>query len=193
MCLNNISKELIAEEDIICYKLVTQTINLAASLALHGKSFSATINNEECHGIVSIYDDDVYLCNDISIHSFDCPEQFGYKYGWLLDEAVRNLIIDEIPRNEVKYSSPYMYTPIELNTVYKGEVRVLEIFGSTLKYIEEGLHTYSLLNDAIRNKQWYNLIFEAVIPKGAKYYNGTTDQLQSRASDRIVYTKILDV
>lgn len=193
MCLIHISKEIIAEEDVICYKLVTQTINLVASSALHGKPFSAIINNKECHGIVSIHDNDVYLCNNTSIDSFDCPEQFGYKYGWLLDEAVRNLIIDEISCNEVKYSSPYMYTPIELNTVYEGKVCVLDIFGSTFKYIEEGFHTYSVLDEAIRNKQWYNLIFEAVIPKGAKYYNGTTYQFQSRASDRIVYTKILDV
>lgn len=50
---------------------------------LHGKRFTAKIENVSVEGKISIENNHVYLCQN-NFNGWDCEDKLGYKYSWML-------------------------------------------------------------------------------------------------------------
>jgi hypothetical protein len=57
-----------------------------------GQKFKANIGNEEIEGKLSIENNELYLCQDYEDGN-ECTNKQGYKYSWVHDEYVSNLIV----------------------------------------------------------------------------------------------------
>ena len=120
-------------------------------------------------------------------------------------DHISNMMLKKSLR-EATYMSPYQYAPYELgkryesvlgkpNVRYDDEGELIDI------NLEEGLHTYGNLEDAVsyRNataRHWGTVVVKCRIPKGAEYYEGLFPSLRqgdvlSYASDTLVLDEVV--
>jgi hypothetical protein len=188
MCLSNISKKHIAEKDIICYKVVINTIYSSSDLAKKfksGDSFTCKINNINAEGEIFINCSNVYLCtNNVNFDGIG-QRKYGYKYSWKLDHNVSNIIINGIVV-DCSYSTPYLNANVSLGEEYESTILIYK------NTISKALHSFKYKNDAmISCYDCGGVTVECVIPKGSTYYVGEFNDKPSYASNKLKYIKII--
>lgn len=95
--------------------------------------------------------------------------------------------------------SPYYYHKVKLGNTYESALKRVVPVDKSIAYIRNGLHSFCNVDDAMRTINYFCYIthrveiIECIIPKGSKYFKGTTEILDGRsgngyASDKITYT-----
>jgi hypothetical protein len=46
-----------------------------------GRKFKANIEGDECRGVITVEDDEVYICQD-KLNGSDCKDKKGFKFSW---------------------------------------------------------------------------------------------------------------
>jgi len=190
MCLSNISKKHTAKKDIICYKVVINTIYSSSDLAKKfksGDSFTCKIKNINAEGKIFINCSNVYLCtNNVNFNGIGL-NKYGYEYSWKFDDNVSDIIINGIVA-DCYYSTPYMNQKVSLGEEYKSTI-LIDIYKNT---ISKALHSFKYKNDAmISCYDCGGVIVECIIPKGSTYYVGEFNDKPSYASNKLKYIKII--
>ena len=98
--------------------------------------------------------------------------------------------------NKDGLSSPYRGVPApNINEVANTELGKVHLYDSNI--VMKGFHSYKYLEDLIKELyfwQSYNImIFKCIIPKGAKYYEGTFGESPSYCSESIILKETVDV
>lgn len=197
MCLNLAEDATIqiANEDIVCYKVVTKEdvpkIYEYSLKDLHGKPFTGVINDIKCNGKISIVNYAIYFCTDCHlVDGYHCLEKFGYENSWSLDEMVQSIFIDGNDENlmstspSLLYATLYRRFPIEIGETYTSK---LNKYGNV---VGEGLHSFVNYKDAINDGP--GVVVKCIIPKGSNYYLGKFNNRDSYASDTLKYVEIID-
>ena len=187
MCLKLSSPDatpLIAEEDILCYKIIKQISvfdEKFLSTLKDGDEFQGIINGYSCKGRISIDIDDIFFCTNYpQLDGHNCSDKKGYKYSWILD-----FIVEEINGTSAycnRYITYYQKCEIEIGEIYHSEIN------KCVDTIHEALHSYAF--KPIQNKG--KILVKCIIPKGSTYYVGDFDGSPSYASDTIKYVEIID-
>ena len=191
MCLtiSTDAELLTAEEDIICYKYLLAEDELLTDDLKTGDKFTAIINDISCEGVivVDIDENDLYLCtNNKEMEGAVYELPTGYKYSWVLDYNVRDVLING--EQELKYEKTFI-TPFQGAEVKLGETYHSEIVKRFSYAVYEGLHSFKTLDyDQIDED---DIIVKCIIPKGSKYYVGEFDGTVSFASNKIKYVEII--
>ncbi len=127
------------------------------------------------------------LKQQIKSHKLDkSPENFGYKYGWVLDRGVTSVIVNNDEKcKECDYITPYRETGVEIGETYKSSL-VKNEDGE----VDYGLHSFENLEDAKRDGG--DTYVKCIIPKGSQYYIGKFGCSISYASDTLKYLEIIE-
>ncbi len=105
-----------------------------------------------------------------------------YHLDWLGDRF--KVTVGELLRDSVTYMSPYRYAPYQFGEMYKSVLGEPELDSSDMPHVynvEEGLHSYANLEDAMeaisgaRNE--YGVVVKGRIPAGSAYYLGIFNRL----------------
>ena len=195
MCLNNPGEKLLATEDITVYKRLeiaySEDIHkILLSKINHGDEFSTIICRKLVTGKITIKKFRIYFCTNSKEHNGDtCKDKQGYDYSWTFDcnVSIKHLEINGAPLDiEYFYQTPYQHFPVELGKTYYSELGVNQFEGS----IEEGIHSYSDINDALSSSDHNEIVVTCTVPKGSYYYVGRFSCRPSIASDTIIYSNI---
>ena len=195
MCLklkSQFEKPIIAENDIIVYKAIDKTIAITVSNPSemkHGDLFEGIINGIKCKGKISInYDSYIYLCSNYKgVDGNDAKDKLGYKYSWMMDEAVQKIIINGelvFLREVVGYQTPYQKAKVKIGETYTS--KLIKAYDS----IGKGLHSFESIDTARKNSN-DDIVAKCIIPKGSEYYKGTFNDNISYASDTLTYVEII--
>lgn len=85
------------------------------------------------------------------------------------------------------YKSSYQWSEIIIGDTYTSEL------GINYSSVQEGLHSFKLLEDAIINgKEYHEPIIECIIPKGSEYYEGTFVNKEAFVSNQLKYVKLYE-
>jgi len=200
MCLklhSDITLPLIAKEDITVYKhlesFIEKVLNIDDLSSLHGKEFKGIIYNNDCGGIISVANKNLYLCtNDSMLDGNYCGEKFGYSFSWQLDCEVSSVTVNnvELMTSKKVLRTPFREFEVEIGESYTSEIQRCE------NTIEKGLHSFKDLSDTINFSEGFRtsgipVIVKCVIPKGSLYYEGTFKNCVSYASDYLKYVEII--
>lgn len=195
MCLNNPGEKLLATEDITVYKRLEITYpedihKILLSKINHGDGFSATIGKKLATGKITIENNKIYFCTNSKEHDGNnCKNKQEYNYSWAFDNnvSIKSLEINGIPLNiDYFYQTPYQHFPVELGKTYYSELGINRFEGT----IEEGIHSYSNINDALSSSNHDEIVVTCIVPKGSYYYIGRFSSRPSIASDTIIYSNI---
>lgn len=191
MCLEIISERMIAEEDIVCYKLVLKNDKVYPSdlSNSHGKPFFGVICGISCTGKISIQDRVVYLCtNDPMLINGTVDDKLGYFFSWRLNGSVSGLTVEGIqyPLPGNLYRTFYQKAIIEIGKTYISKL-IVEDFD-----INIGLHSYKHIIDILPPLLEHIYIVRCIIPKGSEYYEGIHGDNESFASNQLTYLKIIN-
>lgn len=187
MCLilsSEDAKQLIAKEDIVCYKLLIKIPDFK-----HGDHFTATIGEIDCYGQISIENNIIYFCtNNKKLEGLYCNDRLGYRYSWMFDNKVKNIFINKnkFLNNTYKFITPYKHFEVKI-----GETYISDIVKHKNK-INNALHSYVNENDIYCN---YNesIKVKCIIPKGSTYYLGKFNNKPCYASDTLKYVETLTI
>lgn len=197
MCLNLIDDELsaiIATEDIVVYKAVLRMImysinydNITDLQELHGLPFKAVISGKNYQGVVSIENNEVFLCNN-SIEGLRCVEKFGFRYSYVFSQSVTSIVVNDIElvKGTQSFITPFRHCEILIGETYRSKI---EKVGDN---IERALHSFKFLESA-EDLTWitHKTFVKCIIPKGSTYYKGTFQGSFSYASDSLIYVEII--
>lgn len=200
MCLINISEKKFAKEEIVVFKVLTESYDFSS---LHGKDFSCEIADLFATGKISIYKDRLFFCtNDYHLNGVHCPEKFDFKYSYVLDSLVNldSLEIDNL-KFDIKTLPPtlityYQKSIVEIGKEYKSTINIAH------RSIEEGLHSFKYRDDInlkafdksakiVKTFDKSAKIVQCTIPIGAVYFEGDFNARVSIASNRLRYDKII--
>lgn len=195
MCLKVTSELLVAEEDILCYKIVIREPRFKKEF--NGKEFAGQINCADVKGHISIEDGSIYFCTDI-LDGASCKEKFGHKYSWALDRECKKIFVEEIqiikngellPESyEFLFLTPYRDFPVIAGETYTSHL------GIHLGNVFEGLHSFAKKEDC-EKMSWFNnrgYLATCIIPRGSHYYEGLNDGCKNYASDQLFYKEIIE-
>ena len=111
-----------------------------------------------------------------------------------------------IKRNE-GYVTPYQRAKIKIGKIYKSSIEKKERMGvgedgwmrGWVEIINKALHSFLNKEDAKEHyldiwggRGEWSVIVKCKIPKGATYYKGTFDDLESIASNKLKYVEIVE-
>lgn len=180
MCLDQIKGPFIAEEDVVCYKVLKQKdpnyipyIKEVLGENISG-DFTAKIKNKDCKGkIFKSFDGNYYLFQDVV--NGDKPNEFdnlheNYQYSWWLDDNVFDLCINNIPFSVDKkeFETIYFRQLIKPGMLCESNIDVRR---DTL--IEKALHSFITKENAKCELTRKNrILIKCIIPKGSTYYCG---------------------
>lgn len=135
------------------------------------------------------------MCLDIKKYSFKRKARKNI----IVYKQISSYVDDE---GKLNYITPYRNSKVKV-----GETYTSRIYRDSYNRIEEGLHSFATITDCydnsvyIHNLDYYAngkrfpvkpVLVECIIPKGARYYNGTFDRkFASYASDTLIYNRIL--
>jgi hypothetical protein len=186
MCLEKISEEKIATEDIVVYKAVKTRYQQEHFEKYHGLPFRAKIKDLLVTGRICFEANFLYFCTDSpKLNGCYCRSKFGYAFSWRLDDAVELESVyindEKIDISIITFKTPY----------YDAEVKVGETYYSAIEMyedtIERALHSYAMYPDVSSSY----IIVECIIPKGSIYYEGSFGGQPGMASDTLKYVKIV--
>ena len=188
MCLelkSNKTKSKIAKKDIICYKKLQRVSNIDRSDIQDGDEFTGTINKIECSGKISIEFNRIYFCtNHPKLDGSRSLNRHGYLYSWVFDNDATSIIVNNKELIDLKIQTPYRDFIVEIGKTYDS------VLVKNNGYVHAGLHSYK---DPIDAKKYdYGIYAECIIPKGSEYYEGTFWDMDSYASDKLTYVKIIE-
>lgn len=182
-------RRLTAKEDIICYKRVEEDaiINYPYE-ELNGKPFTGIIKHLKVDGVINTNEGHVYFCtNFVSLDGNACKEKYGYKYSWLFDSKVKEIIFNDKNIVGHGYRTPYRLFPIKIGNTYTSDLILEKTFGNT---VEVGLHSFVRASSAFNDGD--GVVVKCVIPKGSKYFEGTFDRQPAFASNCIIYLELIE-
>ena len=189
MCLtlNKYAKRLIAQEDIICYKILKPDFS-----KYDGKGFTGVIKGVKCKGHIRIENNRVFLCtNRKPLHGAKALDKLGYKYSWIFDHYVKSIIVDEvdlmIPNKNTTFTTPFQAAKVKIGETYESGLILEEYIA--WNEIEIGLHSFANYKGIRRLK--CNIIVKCIIPKGSEYFIGLFDGKTSYASNKLKYIEII--
>lgn len=181
------SNDQVAEKDITVYKHLLPKDTPFITGTEHGANFTAIIMDHSCEGKISIQDGKFYFChNNSSCMGNICSEKFGYRYSWVMDEAVKSVMINGKPLSQKEQ----LVTPYREIIVEIGETYTSELINENSE-VKIGIHSFENLKDAFADSSRYSIFAECIIPKGSRYYKGTFLNMPSYASTAIKYNKII--
>lgn len=185
MCLNKISKKKIANKDIVCYKRLEYIGSLKDIIIgeLDNKPFTAIINGCKCDGIISIYNGEVYLCQN-ELNGMPPCDTKGFRFGWRFDQHVKSLIIDGEEIITLVYVTPYQKADVKLGDTYTSDIMVHDD-----DTISKGLHSYTSWQYAKHFAYPNEVLAKCIIPKKSYYYTG--DDGRAYASNALKYIGII--
>ena len=184
MCLENVGERLTAKRDIVCYKRLFHEITIAKNSEYHGKDAVVLFRNKKVDVVISIYEHGIYFCSDY-MDGTDCPEKFGKKYSWVIDESIKDVWIDGESFVDPKgYKTPYQKSAVEIGETYDSELI------ESGKEVEIGLHSFKSKKAAKNDGD--GVIVKCIIPKGAEYYIGYFDGETSYASTQLKYVEVVE-
>jgi hypothetical protein len=197
MCLSNISKSKIAEEDITVYKCLSIQKIVDYRHVVTGNKYVAELFNGDkicgeigiCCGITFLYHNNLNYTNDFYEYNSK------YKSCTVFGRQISKLYINHKNIIITGYVTPYRHVNVEIGKTYTAKISPKN------ERIEEGLHSFVNKRDCIISSKKDSVIVKCIIPKGSKYYSGDFVILgkkfyrtcDSIASEALKYVKIVPI
>ena len=185
MCLNKVTTKepLIAEKDIVCYKVLKKVFRLKPHVLNKSECIMTMHDGTIIKGAVFFLEHYQWVChNDPNFFGSYSTNFLEFKYTWRIDHFVKEVMVNGENVLEVSYKTLYLSFPVKLGETYTSK---LEKRFST---VEVGLHSYKEKLSLKNNKF---VVVECIIPKGSNYYCGEhfsmLGSLSSYASDTLKY------